>query len=172
MIDVIGPTVQKNHWRVIGRTCFGVCNIQDAGIYLLERGERSIRSRPDRKQLCLSCLAHPPTRSCRAEWPRSQQQRRRNNGDASLSVLRFWECSWRIPLVHGYTLLSASRRWRCSILLLHRRRELQWPRGEDPGTPCRGHARFNASGTGGRCGPSPSRPHGTRVRNLKGWDRP
>jgi hypothetical protein len=49
--------VQKNHWRAIGRTCFGVCNIQDAGIDLLEWGERSIRSRPDRRQLCLSCLA-------------------------------------------------------------------------------------------------------------------
>ena len=35
-----------------------------------------------------------------------------------------------------------------------------------------GHARFNASGTGGRCSPSPSRPHGTRARNLRGWDRP
>jgi hypothetical protein len=90
MIDVIGPTVQKNHWRVIGRTCFGVCNIQDAGIYLLERGERSIRSKPDRREAVvpvLSCsIAHPPTLSCRAEWPLS---------DASLSVLRFWECSWQ-----------------------------------------------------------------------------
>src|SRR5215471_11845474 len=33
---------------------------------------------------------------------------------------------------------------------------------------CRGHARLNASGTGGRCGPSPSRLHGTRARNLRG----
>src|SRR6266566_5064494 len=48
----------------------------------------------------------------------------------------------------------------------------QSTRGEGRGTPCRGHARFNASGTGGRCGPSPSRPHGTRVRSLRGWDRP
>jgi len=34
------------------------------------------------------------------------------------------------------------------------------------------HARFSASGTGGRCNPSPSQPHGTRVRSLKGWDPP
>ena len=33
--------------------------------------------------------------------------------------------------------------------------------------------RFNASGTGGRCSPSPSRPYGRRVRSLRGlWDRP
>ena len=36
----------------------------------------------------------------------------------------------------------------------------------------RNHARFNASGTGGRCGPSPLQPHGRRVRSLRGWDRP
>src|SRR5262245_6725716 len=30
----------------------------------------------------------------------------------------------------------------------------------------------NASGTGGRCDPSPLRLHGRRVRNLRGWDRP
>ena len=29
-----------------------------------------------------------------------------------------------------------------------------------------GHARFNASRTGGRCSPLPSRQHGTRVRDL------
>ena len=33
-------------------------------------------------------------------------------------------------------------------------------------------ARFNASGTGGRCSPSPSLAYGTRIRSLKGfWDR-
>jgi len=33
--------------------------------------------------------------------------------------------------------------------------------------------RFNASGTGGRCSPWPSRPYGTRVRSLRGfWNRP
>src|SRR5882724_4411201 len=37
---------------------------------------------------------------------------------------------------------------------------------------CRGTCEFNASGTGERCGPSPSQPHGTRVRSLRGWDRP
>ena len=36
-----------------------------------------------------------------------------------------------------------------------------------------GQARFNASGTGGRCSPSPSQPYGTRARSLRGfWDRP
>jgi len=34
-------------------------------------------------------------------------------------------------------------------------------------------ARFNASGMGGRCSPSPSRLYGTHFRSLKGfWDRP
>jgi len=33
--------------------------------------------------------------------------------------------------------------------------------------------RFNASGTGGRCSPSPSRAYGTRIRSLRGfWHRP
>ena len=36
-----------------------------------------------------------------------------------------------------------------------------------------GKARFNASGTGGRCSPSPSQPYGTRFRSLRGlWDLP
>jgi hypothetical protein len=33
--------------------------------------------------------------------------------------------------------------------------------------PRSGQARFNASGTGGRCSPSPSRPYGTSVRSLR-----
>jgi hypothetical protein len=31
--------------------------------------------------------------------------------------------------------------------------------------------RFNASRTGGRYSPSPSRPYGTSFRSLRGWDR-
>ena len=31
---------------------------------------------------------------------------------------------------------------------------------------------FSASGRGGRCSPSPSRPRGTSTRNLRGWNQP
>jgi hypothetical protein len=43
--------VQKDDWRVICRARFGICHIQDAGIDLLQRGKRGIRSWLDRRQL-------------------------------------------------------------------------------------------------------------------------
>jgi hypothetical protein len=33
-----------------------------------------------------------------------------------------------------------------------------------------GQARFNASGTGGRCSPSPTRPYGARARSLRAFE--
>jgi hypothetical protein len=50
-VDVVGPTVQKDDWRAICRARFGICHIQDAGIDLLQRGKRGIRSWLDRRQL-------------------------------------------------------------------------------------------------------------------------
>ena len=49
-VNVVGPAVQKNDRRAIGRAGFGVADIQDAGIDLLERAERRVRSRLDRGQ--------------------------------------------------------------------------------------------------------------------------
>ena len=80
-VNVVGPAVQKNDRRAIGGTGFGVADIQDAGIDLLQRGERRVRPRLDRGQLlsALSCrIVHPQNRSCRAgrqqwSWPQRQE---------------------------------------------------------------------------------------------------
>ena len=49
--------MQKNDGRPIGGAGFGVTDIQDAGIDLLQRSERRVRSRLDRRQLCRCCGA-------------------------------------------------------------------------------------------------------------------
>src|SRR5262249_40436416 len=56
-VNVVGPAVQKNDYGPVCGTGLGVSNVQDTGIDLLERSERSIRSRLDRRQLYLSCRA-------------------------------------------------------------------------------------------------------------------
>ena len=43
--------MQKNDRRTIGGTGFGVADVQDAGIDLLQRAERRVRSRLDRRDL-------------------------------------------------------------------------------------------------------------------------
>jgi hypothetical protein len=44
-MDVVGPAVQKHDHRAIGRAGFGVSDIQEAGIDLLERAEGRVRVR-------------------------------------------------------------------------------------------------------------------------------
>ena len=46
-VNIVGPAVQKNDRRTVGGTGFRVSDIQDAGIDLLERGERRVRTRFD-----------------------------------------------------------------------------------------------------------------------------
>ena len=84
-VNVVGPAVQKNDRRAIGRAGFGVSDIQDAGIDLLQRAERRVRPRLDRGQsAALSCrIARPQNRSCRAgrrqwSWPQCPRKRRRS----------------------------------------------------------------------------------------------
>jgi hypothetical protein len=48
----VGPAVQKNDQRPIGETSFGVSDIQNPSIDLLELAERRVRSRFDRGQIC------------------------------------------------------------------------------------------------------------------------
>src|SRR5262249_8124707 len=55
-VNVVGPAVQKQHWLAIGWAGFGVADIQQTGIDLLQRTERSVRSRLDRGQFCLARL--------------------------------------------------------------------------------------------------------------------
>ena len=86
-VNVVGPAVQKNDRRAIGRTGFGVADVQDAGIDLLQRRERRVRPRLDRGQLAWRRLrgCASQNRLCRAErQPRSRQRRQRNGGDAGL----------------------------------------------------------------------------------------
>ena len=66
-VNVVGPAVQKNDRRAIGGTGFGVADIQDAGIDLLQRAERDVRPRLDRGQLRLGGLCVGRSRACRAE---------------------------------------------------------------------------------------------------------
>jgi hypothetical protein len=49
-VDVVRPAVQQNDGSAIGRAGFGIADIEDPGIDLLERSERSVRSRLDRRQ--------------------------------------------------------------------------------------------------------------------------
>ena len=67
-VNVVGPAVQKNDRGTIGGAGFGVADIQDAGIDLLQRAERRVRSRLDRGQpFCSMRCCAPRNRSCRAE---------------------------------------------------------------------------------------------------------
>ena len=43
-VNVVGPAVQKDHGRAIGRTGFGIADIQDTGLDLLQRRERCVRA--------------------------------------------------------------------------------------------------------------------------------
>jgi hypothetical protein len=60
--------MQKNSWWAVGRTCFGVTDIQDTRIDLLQRSQRRIRSWLDRRDLCLPLCSrgtdHPELSSC------------------------------------------------------------------------------------------------------------
>ena len=62
--------MQKNDRRAIGGTGFGVGDIQDAGIDLLQRTERRVRSRLDCRHLALRlagcAVAEPIMPSCAA----------------------------------------------------------------------------------------------------------
>ena len=49
-VDVVRPAMQQNDRSAIGRTGFGIADIEDAGIDLLERREGSVRSRLNRWQ--------------------------------------------------------------------------------------------------------------------------
>ena len=55
-VNVVGPAVQKNDRRAVGGAGFGVADVQDAGIDLLQRAERGVRPRLDRGQLRLGGL--------------------------------------------------------------------------------------------------------------------
>jgi hypothetical protein len=44
-MDVVGPAVQENDHGTIGGAGFGVADIEDGGIDLLQRPERGVRSR-------------------------------------------------------------------------------------------------------------------------------
>jgi hypothetical protein len=49
--------VQKNDRGTIGGACFRVTDVEDAGVDLLQRRERGVRSRLDRRQRRRSCPA-------------------------------------------------------------------------------------------------------------------
>jgi hypothetical protein len=53
--------VQKNDRRAIGGASFGVSDIEDAGIDLLQRAEGRICSRLDRRDFCLDPLCRSRT---------------------------------------------------------------------------------------------------------------
>ena len=56
-VNVVGPPVQKDHRRAIGRAGLGVADVQDAGVDLLERPEGRVRPGLNRWQSRGSCLA-------------------------------------------------------------------------------------------------------------------
>ena len=85
-VNVVGPAVEKNDRRTIGGTGFGISNIEDAGIDLLERAETRCSSPAWLQALSvLSCwIVRPQSRSCRAgrrQW--SRRQCPENGGDES-----------------------------------------------------------------------------------------
>jgi hypothetical protein len=52
-VNVIGPAVQQNDRRPVGGAGLGVADVEDAGVDLLQRAERGIRSRLECGQLWL-----------------------------------------------------------------------------------------------------------------------
>ena len=48
-VDVVGPAVQEDDRRAVGRTGFGVPDVQHAGVDLLQRAEGGVRARLDRR---------------------------------------------------------------------------------------------------------------------------
>ena len=51
-VNVVWPTMQENRHRSITRARFGIANVQNPGIDLLQRAERLVRSRFDRRHSC------------------------------------------------------------------------------------------------------------------------
>src|SRR5271154_5704887 len=75
-VNVVRPAVQKNDGRAIGRTGFGVANIQEASINLLQWAERCVLSGGCRIGYCRRI----PT-LFREEWALGKQCRSRGNAD-------------------------------------------------------------------------------------------
>jgi hypothetical protein len=50
-VNVVGPAVQKNDRTTAGGAGFGISDVEHAGIDLLERAERRVRSRLDRGRI-------------------------------------------------------------------------------------------------------------------------
>src|SRR5262245_22728510 len=60
--------MQKNNWHAVSWACFGVTDIQDTRIDLLQRSERRICVWLDRRNLCLALCCrrtdHPELSRC------------------------------------------------------------------------------------------------------------
>jgi hypothetical protein len=87
--------VQKNDRRPIGGASLGVTDIQGAGIDLLERGERGIRSRLDAGQLGLGRLRL--RESGHAELSGGDGDGRGPKEPAAIMI----DCVRRFDLAHG-----------------------------------------------------------------------
>ena len=85
-VDVVGPAVQENDRRAIGRTGFGIADIEHAGIDLLQRAEGGVRPRLDGRQRASSAGCAPQSRSSRAARRRRSRRRRRRSGGDRRSI--------------------------------------------------------------------------------------
>jgi len=56
-VDVVRPSVQQEHWRTAWGTRFGVADVEDPGMDLLERSKRRARARLARGSASRLCLA-------------------------------------------------------------------------------------------------------------------
>ena len=94
-VNVVGPAVQKNDRGTIGGTGFGVSDIEEAGVDLLQRAKRRVRSRLDRAQLRRFCSRCRGTDH--AELGGSKGHRRSAKKAAAMLVDLFG----RFGLIHG-----------------------------------------------------------------------
>jgi len=93
-VDIIRPAMVKNDGGTIGGTRFCIANIQQAGIDLLQRAERRIRSRLDRRHGCSSCVARQRVRGTdHAELRGGQRHGRGTQKSAPRLVERFVKCN-------------------------------------------------------------------------------
>jgi hypothetical protein len=58
-VNVVGPTVEQDDGGSIGWAGFGVSNIQETGVDLLERAERCVRACFARRRYCSAGVRVP-----------------------------------------------------------------------------------------------------------------
>lgn len=73
-VNVVGPAMQQDHHRAIGRADFGVGHIQQAGFHMLQRAERAVGSCAGSRR-CLRILCTGDAEGTELQQRKGQQRR-------------------------------------------------------------------------------------------------